>query len=211
MIPLLLGSLLFSAAVGATPTPRSWHVEATVLGGWSGIPSSLLDNWFSLHGSLAGPAGGLSLGWEKDGFHAVAGWQTLVVTMEPQVWLEKHHPTEDAKWVEEDLSLTSLSGTFAHDIRIWRGLALTPGIGWGPVWTRGSVQTWPTLGHSDTPLPERWKKPDSKAETVALPRRFLSGDLSLQVRYRSPRHFFLHLTGGWHTVLYLGAGVGGWL
>jgi hypothetical protein len=187
---------------------REWQLEAAMTGRYAFLPSSFLDSFFEVHGRIHGFGPGLMLGWTRDGFHANAVADLVVVNTPPQVWLEKGAENRDAIWIEEDLRLLSYGLVFAYEWPIAGPVSFMPGIGFVPLNIEGNLLEYPTDGEIGTPVEERTKADGPDGKPVRLPQQFKGADLSLALRVQPGHSWFVTADFGWRMVLYTGLTAG---
>ncbi len=203
--PAALACLLAAPGVAQA---RDWRLEASMSGRYGMIPDALLDKLFDLHGSIRGLGPGVELGWTRDGFHALAVAELVMVTTPDQIWLEKDAKKVDAVWVENDLRILSYGLIFGYEWRLVGPVSVMPAIGFVPVHLKGALIQFPTDGGRDTPAEDRTKGDGAKGSPIRMPMNFNSSDLGLRIRVQPSERWFLSLDGGWRMMIYAGLTTG---
>ena len=177
MIGLLPLTLLFNLTVShAAPFrhPGEGTFEVSSHGRYGWLPDTMLDILYTHHANIHGLAPGLEAAWVKGGFHLLATGSMLKVTTEDSAWQEKGVSMEEAEWVEPNLTLWDANLAFCYEFPITSWARIMPGMGWGAVFVKGELTSYPTTGEAGGDINSREKLADSSGEALQHGKRYFT-------------------------------------
>jgi len=211
MIGLLPLTLLYNLTVSHAAQfrhPGEGTFEVSSHGRYGWLPDSMLDILYTHHANIHGLAPGVEVAWVKGGFHLLATGSMLKVTTEDSVWQEKGVSMEEAEWVEPNLTLWDANLAFCYEFPIASWVRIMPGMGWGAVFVKGELTSYPTTGEAGGDIDSREKLADSSGEPLQFPRRFYAQSILLNARFYPTDHWVISIENGLRMYLYSGLSVG---